>query len=159
MLTGVKNLAKISSTPGKTQLINHFLVNDNWYLVDLPGYGYARASKSSIGHFNELIKGYIVTRPNLLCLFVLIDSRLEPQKNDTGFITFLGQLKVPFVIVFTKTDKISSGQLQKNIHGFKKALLQTWETLPEIFISSVVNKSGKKEILSFIERAIQSFKK
>lgn len=159
MITGVKNLARTSSTPGKTQLINHFLVNNNWYLVDLPGYGYAQASKSNLGHFNELIKGYIVTRPNLLCLFLLIDSRLEPQENDLSFITFLGELKVPFVLVFTKTDKISSVQLQKNISEFKKVLLRTWESLPEIFTASVVKKQGKQEIMSFIEHTINSYNK
>jgi GTP-binding protein len=179
MLAGVKNLAKISSRPGKTQLINHFLVENtptfdkqnstkvpvqkpweaNWYLVDLPGYGYARTSKSSIEHFQELIKGYIVTRPSLHCLFVLIDSRLEPQKIDLEFLEFLGQFQVPFVLVFTKTDKISSNAVQSNINKFRKAMLQTWDSMPQIFTSSIIEKNGKEEILSFIESTINATKK
>jgi len=151
LITGVKNLAKTSSKPGKTKLINHFIVDGNWYIADLPGYGFARASKSDIRHYDDLIKGYIFTRTNLYCLFVLIDSRLEPQKKDVEFLEFLGQNEVPFVLAFTKTDKISSNQLEKNIAAFKKIMHQSWETLPEIFIVSAVKRQGREEILRFIE--------
>ncbi len=156
LITGIKNLAKTSSKPGKTKLINHFRVDDKWNLVDLPGYGYARSSKSDLKHFDELIKGYILTRIKLYCLFVLIDSRLEPQKNDIEFIKFLGENKVPFVLVFTKIDKISSRQLEKNITDFKKIMLQTWEKLPEFFLTSIIKKNGKEEILRFIDNTIRS---
>jgi GTP-binding protein len=153
-LTGIKNLAKTSSKPGKTKLINHFIVDQKWYLVDLPGYGYARASKSDIEHYDKLINGYILTRANLYCLFVLIDSRLEPQKKDLEFLKFLGENSVPFVLVFTKTDKISNNQVESNISSFKKLMLQSWETLPEIFKVSVISKLGKEELLGFIENTV-----
>jgi GTP-binding protein len=156
LLTGIKNLAKTSSKPGKTKLINHFVVDQKWYLVDLPGYGYARASKSDIKHYDELINGYILTRTNLYCLFVLIDSRLEPQKKDIEFLKFLGENGVPFVMVFTKTDKISNNQVESNISNFKKFMLQNWETLPEIFKVSIINNLGKEELLRFIENTIHT---
>jgi GTP-binding protein len=160
MVSGVKDLAKISSKPGKTKLINHFLVlpfshpdkkklhkkdikpfvpdANSWYLVDLPGYGYARASKSDKEHFSELIKSYIFKRPTLLCLFVLIDSRLEPQKIDVEFLTLLGHFQVPFVLIFTKTDKISSNKLESNFSNFKKAMLDDWEEMPKVFFNSTI---------------------
>ena len=167
MLAGNKSLAKISVKPGKTQLINHFEVseiiksegkivkNKAWYLVDLPGYGYARTSKINRTHFDVLISGYVTTRLNLHCLFVLIDVRLEPQKKDIDFINFLGQIEVPFVLVFTKADKISSNQAQSNIQKFRKVMLQSWETFPEFFVTSSVTKSGKEPILTFIEKTIK----
>jgi GTP-binding protein len=159
MITGIKNLAKISSKPGKTKLINHFIADNKWYLVDLPGYGYARASKTDIMHYDELIHGYILTRTNLYCLFVLIDSRLEPQKKDIEFLKFLGEKNVPFVLVFTKTDKISDNQLESNLNNFKKNMLQTWESLPQIFKVSIIKNRGKDEILRFIENTIIAVKR
>jgi GTP-binding protein len=183
MLANEKNLAKISSKPGKTQLINHFLTypetvpapapegknnrrpklfetykksSNSWYLVDLPGYGYARISKSNRDHFSELIKGYIVTRASLLCLFVLIDSRLEPQKIDLEFITFLGEMQVPFVLVFTKADKLSDNKVESNMSMFKKEMLKEWDAIPTTFITSVVERRGATEIISFIEKTIKS---
>lgn len=159
MLAGQKNVAKISSRPGKTQLINHFLVGQKWGLVDLPGYGYAKTSKTNREHFDELIKGYIVSRKNLLCLFVLIDSRLEPQKIDLEFLSFLGQFSVPFVLVFTKADKLGSNQLQSNIIRFKKTMLQDWESIPQVFSSSTELKLGREEILKFIEETVIQFNK
>jgi GTP-binding protein len=156
LITGIKNLAKTSSKPGKTKLINHFVVDQKWYLVDLPGFGYASASKSDIKHFDELVRGYILTRANLYCLLVLIDSRLQPQKKDFEFLDFLGQNKIPFVLIFTKTDKTSPILLEKNIADFKKNMLQTWEVLPTIFKASAIKKTGKDEILKFIYNTIHS---
>jgi GTP-binding protein len=158
VLAQVGGLAKISSRPGKTQLINHFLVDDKWALVDLPGYGYARTSKTNRSHFDELIKGYITTRANLLCLFVLIDSRLEPQKIDLEFLSFLGEQGIPFALIFTKTDKISSNKVQSGIAAFKKAMLEQWEEIPEIFISSAITKAGRDEILTYIKKVMVSVK-
>jgi len=168
MLANTKELAKTSSKPGKTRLINHFLithktnlnnksVEKNWYLVDLPGYGYANASKSEKLKFEKLIYDYILKSPNLVCLFLLIDSRLEPQKNDLLFTEFLGQNKVPFVITFTKSDKLSSSKLSSNINLFKKTLLEQWESLPEIFITSSKTGKGREEILTFILNTIKLF--
>jgi GTP-binding protein len=170
LLASQKNLAKISVKPGKTQLINHFIVSPNkqeqepstkhnkkeknWYLVDLPGYGYAKTSKTSRSHFDMLIKEYIVSRTTLNCLFVLIDSRLEPQKIDIEFITFLGENNIPFVLVFTKVDKISDNKVASNVAAFKKEMLTLWESLPEIFISSSTLKKGREEILKFIEKTV-----
>jgi GTP-binding protein len=169
MLADRKDLAKISVKPGKTQLINHFLVNPeqdaeinlknksknkSWYLVDLPGYGYAKTSKTNRSHFDTLIKDYVITRTTLNCLFVLIDSRLEPQKIDIEFITYLGENGIPFVLIFTKVDKISDNKVASNVSAFKKEMLTQWESLPEIFISSATLKKGKEDILKFIEKAI-----
>ena len=159
MIAGTKGLAKISSKPGKTQLINHFIVDDSWALIDLPGYGYARTSKTNLSHFDELIRGYIATRKSLVCLFVLIDSRLEPQKIDLEFLHFLGELGVPFTLIFTKTDKISDNQLQSNMQKFKKAVLEFWEELPPIYTSSIVERKGREEILLFIIKALRQAKK
>jgi GTP-binding protein len=152
MLTNNKGLAKISGKPGKTQLINHFSINnDEWYLVDLPGYGYAQVSKSLIGSFDKIIRSYILKRENLVCLFVLVDSRHKPQKKDVEFMNWLGENGVPFVIVFTKIDKLSSSELNKNILTYKKEMLKEWESLPQMFLTSSSSRHGKDEIIDFIE--------
>lgn len=152
MLTGKKNLAKISGKPGKTRLINFFLIDDSWFLVDLPGYGYAKVPKHEKQKLSSYIQSYIKGRPKLVSLFVLIDSRLKPQKIDLNFIENLALIKIPFVIVFTKSDKLSKSKLIININNYKNVLLKSWEELPIIFISSSVKKDGKKEILSFIDK-------
>ncbi|NVO09691.1 MAG: YihA family ribosome biogenesis GTP-binding protein [Bacteroidales bacterium] len=151
MITGIKTLAKVSQTPGKTQIINHFLINEKWYIVDLPGYGYAKVSKTSRKVFSEMITSYIQNRENLYCLFVLIDSRLEPQKIDTEFISWLGKNQIPFALIFTKTDKINTPTLQSNIAIYKKEMLNYWEELPKIFTCSAVTRTGRDEIIEFIE--------
>ncbi|PKP36213.1 MAG: YihA family ribosome biogenesis GTP-binding protein [Bacteroidetes bacterium HGW-Bacteroidetes-15] len=151
MITGLKALAKVSGTPGKTQLINHFEINKTWYLVDLPGYGFAKVPKSKQGTFTEIINKYIVERENLHCLFVLVDSRLEPQAIDTSFINWLGDNQVPFALIFTKSDKLSTPALDISISGYKKHLYETWEELPPIFVCSSVTRTGREEILSYIE--------
>ncbi len=150
MLCNNSRLAKTSSTPGKTQLINHFLVNDDWFLVDLPGYGYARTSKGKREQFTTLIYDYCKKRPNLVCLFVLIDSRLPMQKIDLEFMTWCAENAIPFSIIFTKADKNSKGALAKNISDIEKELLKHWEELPNTFVSSAEDKRGQKEILGFI---------
>lgn len=152
MLTGTKGLAKISVRPGKTQLINHFLINKQWYLADLPGYGYAKVSKKKRGSWLKLITNYILVRKNLFCVFVLIDSRLEPQENDLEFIDFLGKHEVPFVIAFTKADKLSKGRLKSNTGNFLSAMAQNWTELPQYFITSAKKQQGRDEILQFIEQ-------
>ncbi len=151
MLTGIGALAKVSQTPGKTQIINHFLINEKWYLVDLPGYGYAKVSKTSRKIFSEMITSYIQNRDNLHCLFVLIDSRLEPQKIDVSFINWLGQNEVPFALIFTKIDKINAPTLQNNIEVYKKEMLTHWDELPTIFTSSAVTRAGRESIIKYIE--------
>lgn len=151
MLTTRNSLAKVSGTPGKTRLINHFIINDQWALVDLPGYGYARTSKSMREEFSELIQSYVLHRQELLCLFVLIDSRLEPQKLDLRFIEMLGENGVPFSLIFTKADKLSQSQLNRNVKLFTTTLLEQWEELPEIFITSSEKSTGKDEVLNYIE--------
>lgn len=151
MLCMRKNLAKISGTPGKTQLVNHFLVDDKWYLVDLPGYGYAKVSKIKRAIFSKLIENYISTRENLMCLFVLIDSRIPLQNSDLEFITTLGEKKVPFCIVFTKTDKLKKSTYEKQISDLEDQLLEHWEELPPIFYSSLITGKGRDEILNFID--------
>ena len=155
MLTGINGLAKVSSTPGKTKLINHFLINDSWYLVDLPGYGYARVSKSTRGEFSKLITDYVLKCEKMHFLFVLIDSRLEPQKIDRNFIELLGQNGIPFGIIFTKADKLSQAQLNRNVKTWKQTLLEQWEELPPMFISSSEKRTGREEILTFIEEILQ----
>ncbi|QMU27953.1 ribosome biogenesis GTP-binding protein YihA/YsxC [Adhaeribacter radiodurans] len=152
MLTERSKLAKTSSLPGKTQLINHFLINENWYLVDLPGYGWARVSQTSREKWSKMVKAYLRNRKNLACVFLLIDSRLEPQKSDLDFIQLLGEMGVPFVLVFTKSDKQSIQKTQANIAGFKRALLQTWEELPPLYVTSSAEKNGREELLQFIEQ-------
>lgn len=158
MLVNHKDLAKTSGKPGKTQLINHFNVNDQWYLVDLPGYGYAKVSKEDRKKFMGMIDHYVKDRPNLVNLFVLIDSRHEPQKNDLEFMEMLGQEGIPFSIVFTKIDKLSSNQLQKNISAYGKKMLQRWEELPPQFKTSASSKIGKMEILAYIHQMIDATK-
>ena len=155
MLLQSKDLAKTSSKPGKTLLINHFLVNRNWYVVDLPGYGYARASKEQRRKLKAIIDNYILFRTQLTNLFVLIDSRLEPQQIDLDFIDWLGQSSIPFSIIFTKSDKFSNKQLSENITAYKNKLLETWESLPPIFITSSEKGVGRDEVLDYIESIIK----
>lgn len=150
MLTGKKNLAMTSSTPGKTMLINHFLVNDSWYIVDLPGYGYAQRSKTDRERLEKIIKSYILRRSQMTNLFLLIDSRHKPQKIDLEFMEFLGENGVPFSIVFTKTDKLSKKAAEDNIAAYCKALLEQWEELPPVFITSSETGKGREELLAYI---------
>ncbi len=159
MLMQRKNLARTSSTPGKTQLINHFLINDRWYLTDLPGYGYAKTGKKKIRQFQKLVSDYVLHRENLMSLFLLIDARHPDLENDRDFMDFLGNSRIPFAIVFTKTDKLSSNQLDKNLNHFRKTTLQRWESLPEIFLTSAGTSRGRDEILDFIEKTNTLFKK
>ncbi len=154
MLTGQKKLAKTSSRPGKTQLINHFLVNEDWFLVDLPGYGYAKVSKKSKEKFQAYIVNYILQRENLYCLFVLVDARHEPQKIDMEFINWLGEKEVPFALVFTKADKLGRTKLDKNLAAYKAELLKDWAELPPLLVSSAEAGVGKEDILSFIEQNV-----
>ncbi len=151
-LTGRKNLAKTSSTPGKTQLINHFIVNEQWYLVDLPGYGYAKVAKKKRKSWTRMIEEYLLHRENLVNLFVLIDLRHEPQQVDIDFVNQLGEWGIPFSIVFTKSDKIKNVPAQSHIAAFKKELSQTWEELPQIFVTSGIKNQGTEELLDFIEK-------
>jgi GTP-binding protein len=157
MLTGKKGLAKTSQTPGKTQLINHFLINEDWYIVDLPGYGYARISKNKKEDWNKFIRTYLDKRESLQCVMVLIDSRLEPQKIDIEFCNWLGEKGLSFVLVFTKADKQSSIKTDQNIAKFKKALLVTFEEVPPIFVTSSETQSGRDEVLGFIGEVNGSF--
>lgn len=154
MLTDSPSLAKVSSTPGKTKLINHFLINGNWYLVDLPGYGYARVSKSERREFSKLILDYVLEREQMHFLFVLVDSRLEPQKIDLDFINLLGEHGIPFGIVFTKCDKLSSNQAESNIARYRRTLLQSWEELPPMFRTSSEKRQGREAILDFIDNCL-----
>lgn len=157
MVTGKKNLAKTSATPGKTRLVNHFIINNKWYLVDLPGYGYAKVSKASKATWDKMIKDYLLGRKNLMTIFVLIDSRLEPQKNDLAFINWLGEKGVPFSIVFTKSDKLKKQQIIYSVEAYKKTLRKTWEELPPLFITSAEKKIGKDELLNYIEEINKTF--
>jgi GTP-binding protein len=158
MICNRTNLAKTSSTPGKTRLINHFLVDNQWYLVDLPGYGYARLSKASREKIQQMIHSYITKRDQLACVFVLIDSRLEPQRSDLDFINWLGAKSIPFVMVFTKSDKLSGNELSRNTSRFSKCMLENWEEIPQIFITSSSKHTGRDEILEFIEVTNKKFK-
>lgn len=158
-LAGRKSLAKTSVAPGKTRLINHFIVNDEWYLVDLPGYGYAKVGKKEKEKFSRIIKEYISKREQLVCLFVLVDSRHEPQENDLGFINWLGESGVPFVIVFTKTDKLSMREVNGNMKLFTTEMLKSWEEMPPCFLTSVKDKNGKDELLDYIGQTMESIKK
>lgn len=151
MLTRKKGLAMTSATPGKTLLINHFIINREWYLVDLPGYGYAKRGKREMEKLRNLISHYVCDREQLTCLFVLIDSRLTPQKIDLEFIDWLGEEGIPFCIVFTKADKNKQGELRKNVSTFLKTLEETWEELPPHFITSSEKGIGREELLDFIE--------
>ena len=155
MLTNRRGLAKVSVKPGKTQTINHFIINQSWYLVDLPGYGYASVSKDKRYGFGRMIEQYVSTRENLYCLFILIDSRLDPQPNDLSFIEWAGSKDVPICLIFTKTDKLNLNSVNKNKKKFENTLLQTWEELPPIIMSSSTEKKGQKEILDFIQDALK----
>ena len=159
MLTRHHGLAKVSSTPGKTRLINHFTINDSWYLVDLPGYGYARTSKSTRGGFAKIITDYVFKCEKMHFLFVLVDSRLEPQKIDLEFIEQLGINGVPFGIIFTKADKLSKAQLERSVSTYKRTLLQQWEELPPIFASSSEKGIGRDEIVGYIEEILKKLNK
>lgn len=157
MLTGKKKLAKISSTPGKTQLINHFEIDEDWYLVDLPGYGWSKVSKQKKADWGTMIEEYLLKRETLACLFVLIDSRLEPQNIDYEFIAWLGKQGIPFVMVFTKTDKQSKNKFQSIKAKHIRRLKSEWEEMPLLFESSAIDQTGKKEILNFAEEIISDF--
>ena len=152
MLTGIKGLALTGSTPGKTLLINHFLVNGEWHIVDLPGYGFAQRGKKQREELRRMIEGYILDREQLTNLFLLIDSRLEPQQIDLEFIEWLGENGVPFSIVFTKADKLTKTALNTNIESYKTRLKEDWEQLPPIFIKSSQTRDGREEILNYIEQ-------
>jgi GTP-binding protein len=158
MLTTRKNLAKTSNTPGKTQTINHFTINDEWYLVDLPGYGYASVNKTTRAGFGKIIDSYVMKRENLDCLFILLDSRLEPQKIDLSFMEWAGSAGVPIALVFTKTDKLSANELRKSMKRYEDVLLQTWTELPPSFITSATTNKGKEEVLKFIGEVITNSK-
>ena len=158
MLTGKKGLAKVSNTPGKTQLINFFSVNKNWFLVDLPGYGYAKISKTKRREWEKMIAGYLQHRGNLQCAFVLLDSNISPQKIDIEFINWLGEMRVPFVIVYTKTDRVrGKGKLEENIKAIQDELHKYWNDLPQQFITSSSKATGGEEILDFIEKINAQF--
>ena len=156
MLTGHKGLAKVSGTPGKTRLINHFRINDEWYLVDLPGYGYARTSKSNREEFAKIITDYVLRCEKMYYLFVLVDSRLEPQKIDLRFIEMLGEQGVPFGIIFTKADKLSPNQLKKSVETWKRTLSEQWESLPDMLVTSSSNGRGRDEVLNRIETILNN---
>ena len=156
-LTRKKDLAMVSSTPGRTRLINFFLINKKWTLVDLPGYGYAKASGQHRNKFNEFVSDYLLNRPNVSCIFVLIDSRLSPQKIDLEFTQWLIEYEVPFVLVFTKTDKVKPGAAQRNIDLFTEAMSEFCDGLPRIYSSSAKTGDGRKQILSFIDQAVANF--
>lgn len=155
MLTERKKLAKTSARPGKTQLINHFIINREWHLVDLPGYGWAKVSKTAREGFGQLIKDYLLNRKQLVCLFVLIDSRHPPQNIDLSFIEWVGVHQIPFVLVFTKADKQSHNKTQKSIATYRKTLKKTWAELPPIFVTSAVDGSGREELLDYIAQTLE----
>lgn len=150
MLCGLNGLARISSTPGKTQIINHYLINEKWYLVDLPGYGYAKVSKVKRAQFNQMISRFILGRKNLMCVFILVDSRIKPQELDLEFMENIATAGIAFAMIFTKCDKVSSIKLPKNIAAYKKHMLLNWEEFPMHFLSSAEKKTGKADILKFI---------
>jgi GTP-binding protein len=157
MLTNHKKLAKTSSTPGKTQLINHFIINNEWYLVDLPGYGYAKASKKSRYNWEKFISEYLLHRTSLFNTFVLIDSRLEPQKIDLEFMNWCGEKEIPFSMVFTKIDKLSSSALQKNLTAYKKEMMKYWTDLPPIFTTSSESNFGQEKLLNYIDEIVKAW--
>lgn len=158
MLTNKKDLAKTSGRPGKTQLINHFIINKDWYLVDLPGYGYAKASKNSRSTWERFIADYLTKRETLINIFVLLDSRLEPQKIDIEFMTWCAEEGLPFSMVFTKIDKLSSSALQKNLAAYKKEMLKYWDELPPIFTTSSESKFGQEKLLNYIGDILEEIK-
>ncbi|MDY3847509.1 MAG: ribosome biogenesis GTP-binding protein YihA/YsxC [Prevotella sp.] len=151
MLCNNKKLAKTSATPGKTMLINHFIINKEWYLVDLPGYGYAKRSKTEVKKLDQMIRGYILQREQLVNVFVLVDIRLEPQAIDLDFINWLGESSVPFSIVFTKADKLNVAKVRANKEAYERKLSETWEEIPRMFVTSSENKQGKEDVLDYIE--------
>ncbi len=157
MITGWGKLAKTSKIPGKTKLINHFIINNNWYLVDLPGFGFAKTSKTNRIKLKTMINNYLLKRQNLLCTFALVESRLKPQQIDLDFFEWMAVNKLPFVIVFTKTDKLNKTKLIRNIELYKNKLLLSWEELPRIIISSAKTSKGKDDILNFIEETNKIF--
>lgn len=159
MLTGHKSLAKTSSSPGKTQTVNHFLIEKSWYLVDLPGYGYAKVSKSAREDWQKMIRHYFQKRENLMCVFLLIDGRHEPLKQDLDFAVWLGELEIPFVIAFTKADKLGASSLQSNVAAFRKKMLQWWTETPTTFQTSAETKLGRDDLLAFIHQSNQHFEK
>lgn len=156
MLTNKKTLAKTSGNPGKTKLINHFIINEEWYLVDLPGYGYAKIAKSERKKWEKLVRNYILLRENLYCLFVLVDARHEAQKSDLDFMEWLGLSQIPFVIVFTKTDKLKPAALKDNLKKYEKKMLEKWETMPKSFETSCITREGRIEILNYIDELNKS---
>ena len=158
MLTGRKGLAMTSARPGKTLLINHFLLNKSWYLVDLPGYGYAKRDRKSQEQIKQIIESYILRREQMTCLFLLVDSRLEPQRIDLDFIEWLGENGVPFAIVFTKADKLGSGKLKLNIKAYLEKLSEQWEELPPHFITSSEDRTGRDELLNYIDKINKELK-
>lgn len=155
-LTFTKGLAKTSQTPGKTQLINHFLINDRWFLVDLPGYGYAKVSKDIRQKFEKMIFDYLLKRENLVCLYILVDIRHKPQPIDVEFMNRMGEAEIPFYVVFTKADKLSNKQIQEAVDTYKQILGETWEELPEMFITSAEKHVGREEILQSIEELMKT---
>jgi GTP-binding protein len=157
MLTGWSKLAKTSVKPGKTRTINHFIINDKWYLVDLPGYGYAKVPIKLRAEWTKATENYILNRDNLVCLFVLLDSRLKPQRSDLAFMEFLGVNQIPFARIFTKSDKLSRIQVQKSMEQYDSEMLERWEFMPATFVSSAVNGEGREEILNYIEESINNF--
>lgn len=167
LLTGQNALAKVSSSPGKTQMINHFIINggndnqhpDGWFIVDLPGYGYAKRSQAQRAAWKKMLLGYFEQRQNLFTVFLLIDSRLTPQKNDLEFMNMLGELGVPFNLVFTKADKNTQSETAKNVKNFINKMKESWEFIPAYFVSSTVKKSGRKQILDYIGELIEEDKK
>lgn len=157
MLTNLRKLAKVSNTPGKTRTINHFLIDDKWYLVDLPGFGYAKTSKTERSKWTGFTYEYLKTRDSLLCICVLIDIRLEPQKIDLEFMEWMGNEELPFAIIFTKADKLGKTVIQKNVTAYEKKMLETWEVMPPYIITSSETKQGKEELVKFIEKTNKLF--
>ena len=155
MLTNRKSLAKTSGKPGKTQLINHFLINGEWYLVDLPGYGWAKVSKTKRSEFGDIIEEYLTERSTLACTFILIDSRIPPQTNDLNFITWMGENNLPFCLAFTKADKLTKNKLQASIAAYRRRLLEDWQYMPQFFVTSAVDKLGQEELLDYIQAIIE----
>ncbi|MCS7017714.1 MAG: ribosome biogenesis GTP-binding protein YihA/YsxC [Cytophagales bacterium] len=159
MLTARKGLAKTSATPGKTQVINHFIINDNWYLVDLPGYGYAKVSREKRARFSAMIEQYLQQRANLVCTFVLIDIRHEPQTNDMDFMNWMIEQQLPFAMIFTKADKLSKTAAAKSVAHYTEVVLQYWTEMPPVFVSSSETGQGREEILSYINSLNQLYKR
>jgi len=158
MLTGNSKLAKTSATPGKTMLINHFIINKEWYLVDLPGYGFAKRSKKDVQKLEQMISGYILQREQLANVFLLVDVRLEAQKIDLEFIEWLGVSGIPFAIVFTKADKLSAGKVAQQVAAYKRVLEETWEEMPPMFVTSAEKRQGRDELLDYVEQINRSLK-